>query len=206
MDDILKVYAEEGHLRELPVKASPFSAGLDVRAVGHYCIAPGEVVLIRTGLFLAIPEGYEIEVRPRSGLSIKTRLRLPNSPGTIDADFRDEIKIVTMNAFSQAEIPATLAENPVLSEHYGPVAEVITLQEYCQRKGRTLPEIPSELAGQKVYLNAQGDLWGSEYIHEGDRIAQLLLKPCPEFAFIETPCVKEIGFDRGGGFGHSGRS
>ena len=81
----------------LPVYANPGDAGMDVYAAEEVIIAPGETVVVPTGLKLAIPEGYEIQVRPRSGLSLKTPVRIPNSPGTIDSGYRDELGIIVSN-------------------------------------------------------------------------------------------------------------
>ncbi len=81
----------------LPFYAHEGDAGMDVCAAEHCILAPGETRPIRTGLKLAIPRGYEIQVRPRSGLSLKTPLRLPNSPGTIDSGYKDELMILMQN-------------------------------------------------------------------------------------------------------------
>jgi len=84
-----------------PVYARPGDAGMDIYTVEDVLIAPGSTVVVRTGLKLAIPEGYEIQIRPRSGLSLKTPLRLANSPGTIDAGYRDELGIIIHNTSPQ---------------------------------------------------------------------------------------------------------
>jgi dUTP pyrophosphatase len=85
----------------LPSFQTTGAAGVDVRASLedklNLVISPGQRVLIPTGLVLEIPEGFEIQVRPRSGLSLKTKLILPNSPGTIDADYRGEVKVIMAN-------------------------------------------------------------------------------------------------------------
>lgn len=81
----------------VPSYANPYDAGMDVCAAEDTVIKPGETVIIPTGLKLAIPEGYEVQVRPRSGISLKTPLRLSNSPGTIDAGYRDELGILMTN-------------------------------------------------------------------------------------------------------------
>lgn len=82
---------------KVPQYANAEDAGMDVRAAEKTVINPGETVLIPTGLKVAIPDGYEIQVRPRSGLSLKTPLRIPNAPGTIDAGYREEICIIMQN-------------------------------------------------------------------------------------------------------------
>lgn len=83
----------------LPTYHSKLAAGMDVAAAvdGEVRIAPGEIVLVPTGFALSIPQGYEIQVRPRSGLAIRHGITLPNSPGTIDADYRGEVKIGLVN-------------------------------------------------------------------------------------------------------------
>lgn len=81
----------------LPAYAKPGDAGMDVRAALDVTIAPGETKIVPTGLKVAIPVGYEIQVRPRSGLSFKTSTRIPNSPGTIDSGYRDEVGIIVWN-------------------------------------------------------------------------------------------------------------
>jgi dUTP pyrophosphatase len=81
----------------LPVYQSKGAAGFDLAACESKIIMPGETALVGTGLSFEIPEGYEMQVRPRSGLSAKTKLRVANSPGTIDSDYRGEIKIIVDN-------------------------------------------------------------------------------------------------------------
>lgn len=82
----------------LPNYAKPGDAGMDVYAAEEVIVKPGETVIVPTGLKLAIPEDYEIQVRPRSGISLKTPLRLANSPGTIDSGYRDELGIIITNS------------------------------------------------------------------------------------------------------------
>ena len=84
---------------ELPSYATPLSAGMDLRAAMEQSItlAPLERVLVPTGLFVELPEGYEMQIRPRSGLAAKHGITVLNSPGTIDADYRGEIKVILVN-------------------------------------------------------------------------------------------------------------
>jgi dUTP pyrophosphatase len=81
----------------LPAYATSGAAGMDVVSAEDITIAPGARHAVATGLALAIPEGYEIQVRPRSGLALKHGITLPNAPGTIDADYRGELKILLIN-------------------------------------------------------------------------------------------------------------
>jgi len=81
----------------LPEYETPGSAGLDVRCTETIVINPGERILAKTGLFVEIPRGYELQVRPRSGLALKQGITVLNTPGTIDADYRGEIGVILMN-------------------------------------------------------------------------------------------------------------
>ena len=91
--------ARSGRAKDFPLPeyAPPASAGVDLRASEARVIPPGGRALVPTGLRIALPEGYEAQVRPRSGLALKHGVTLPNSPGTIDADYRGEIGVILMN-------------------------------------------------------------------------------------------------------------
>ena len=83
----------------LPEYQTPLSAGLDIRANLDQCVTlqPLERAMIPTGLFVELPEGCEMQIRPRSGLAAKHGITVLNSPGTIDADYRGEIKVILVN-------------------------------------------------------------------------------------------------------------
>ena len=84
----------------LPTYETSSSAGMDIRAFlpnGKVSILPKETKLIGTGLFFEIPNGFEVQIRPRSGLAVKKFITVLNSPGTIDADYRGEIKVILIN-------------------------------------------------------------------------------------------------------------
>lgn len=91
--------ARSGRAKDFPLPeyATPASAGVDLRASDGCVIPPGGRALVPTGLRIALPEGYEAQVRPRSGLALRHGVTLPNSPGTIDADYRGEIGVILMN-------------------------------------------------------------------------------------------------------------
>ena len=102
MREVVKVCIEMCHPEaKKPAYARPGDAGMDIYAVEEAVIAPGETMIVRTGLKLAIPEGYEVQIRPRSGLSLKTPLRVANSPGTIDAGYREEVGVIMHNTSVQ---------------------------------------------------------------------------------------------------------
>ncbi|MEO1964585.1 dUTP diphosphatase [Hyphomonas sp.] len=91
---------------QLPAYETAGSAGMDVRAAvpegEPMVLAPGERAMVPTGLSVAIPQGYEIQVRPRSGLAAKHGLTCLNTPGTIDSDYRGEIKVILVNLGQEA--------------------------------------------------------------------------------------------------------
>jgi dUTP pyrophosphatase len=82
---------------ELPVYATAGSAGMDVVSAEDVTIASGARHAVATGLALAIPDGFEVQVRPRSGLALKHGISVPNTPGTIDSDYRGELKVILIN-------------------------------------------------------------------------------------------------------------
>jgi dUTP pyrophosphatase len=86
-----------GESLPLPNYASASAAGLDVVAAESLTLAPGQRRAVATGFALAIPEGYEVQVRPRSGLALKHGITCLNTPGTIDSDYRGEVKVILAN-------------------------------------------------------------------------------------------------------------
>ena len=116
----------------VPAYQTAGAAGADVFACtdGPVTIAPGAVALIPTGIAVEIPEGYEAQIRPRSGLALKHGITLPNSPGTIDADYRGEVKVILMNAGDEPFVVrrgdriAQLVVAPVARAVWRPVDEL----------------------------------------------------------------------------------
>jgi dUTP pyrophosphatase len=85
----------------LPSPASPGSAGYDLASADDGELAPFERKLFRTGLSIAVPEGYECQIRPRSGLALRHGITLPNTPATIDSDYRGELMVALVNLSNQ---------------------------------------------------------------------------------------------------------
>ncbi len=100
---MLKVQIINKSKHPLPAYATALSAGVDLRAnlSEPLTLAPLQRCLVPTGLYIALPEGYEAQVRPRSGLALKKGITVLNSPGTIDADYRGEICIILVNLSSE---------------------------------------------------------------------------------------------------------
>ncbi len=85
----------------LPAYATDGAAGMDVVSAEDVTLAPGQRHPVATGLAMAIPHGFEIQVRPRSGLALKHGITVPNTPGTIDSDYRGELKVIMINHGSE---------------------------------------------------------------------------------------------------------
>jgi dUTP pyrophosphatase len=109
--------AGQEHDLNLPHYESAGAAGMDVEAAvqGELVIEPGEMALVPTGFAVALPSGYELQVRPRSGLAVKYGLTILNSPGTIDSDYRGEIKIALIN----------LGSKPYVIHHGDRIAQLV---------------------------------------------------------------------------------
>ena len=125
-----------GH-QQLPAYATPQSAGMDLRANLNAPITlhPMERRLIPTGLHIALPEGYEAQVRPRSGLALKHGLTVLNTPGTIDADYRGEIGVILVN-LSQEPFVVNDGERiaqMVIARHEQPELVVVTELDETER-------------------------------------------------------------------------
>ena len=154
---------------KIPAYAKPGDAGMDIYALEDFEVAPGERKIIKTGLKVAIPRGYELQVRPRSGTSVKTALRVANTPGTIDSGYRDEIGVIIENI-----------EPKIKDIGY----------DFDDNGNITIKSI----------------LHGSVFnVGKGERFAQLVLNEVPSAAFYPVDSVAQIGENRGGGFGSTGK-
>ena len=114
----------------LPSYATEHAAGLDVVAAESLTLEPGARHAVATGFAIAIPEGYEVQVRPRSGLALKNGITCLNTPGTIDSDYRGEVKVILANLGSEAfevrrgERIAQLVPAPVLRASFREVGDL----------------------------------------------------------------------------------
>lgn len=119
-----------GENLELPKYATDGAAGMDVLSAEDVTIAPGARHAVATGLAVAIPPGYEIQVRPRSGLALKHGITVPNTPGTIDSDYRGELKVILINhgsepfAIARGDRVAQLVLAPVTQAAWHVVSEL----------------------------------------------------------------------------------
>lgn len=166
----------------IPKYAKPGDSGFDLVAVEDVIIAPGDTVLVPTGLAFEIPEGYELQVRPRSGISLRTKLRVANSPGTIDAGYRGEVAVIVDN-IAQPEISDIDMNNRMVE--YGRNNFVDTID------------------GAAIKYGWVPQLWRTYIIRKGDRIAQGVIAPVERATFVIVDELSET--ERGsGGFGSTG--
>ena len=158
----------------IPRYATPGSAGFDLVAVEDVIIEPGETAKVRTGLAFEIPPGYELQIRPRSGISAKTKLRIANAPGTVDADYRGEVCVLLQNT-----------EQIFLADGWGP----------------PLPGRAYYINGEDYVVDEYTH--GTYLIRKGDRIAQGVIAPVYRAAFevVDELSETERG---DGGFGSTG--
>lgn len=162
----------------LPKKAHEGDAGFDLVAVEDVIIEPGETALVPTGIAVELPEGFELQVRPRSGITLKTKLRV--QLGTVDSNYRGEIGVIVDNMCGFD--PFTNDTLGLIGGNY--LVGGIKGEEIDGKYYNYIPDVP--------YL-----------IRKGDRIAQAIIQRLPSVEFVE---VEELGeSSRGeGGFGSSG--
>ena len=109
----MRVAPARGEPLPLPAYATEGAAGLDLRADAAVTLAPGERALVPTGLSIAIPPGYEGQVRPRSGLALREGVTCLNTPGTIDSDYRGEVSVILANL---GQRPVSLARGDRIAQ------------------------------------------------------------------------------------------
>ncbi|HEY3175321.1 MAG TPA: dUTP diphosphatase [Candidatus Polarisedimenticolia bacterium] len=122
----------------LPARATAGSSGLDLRACvpADVVLAPGQRALIPTGFALAMPSGYEAQIRPRSGLALRAGITLLNSPGTIDSDYRGELCVIAVNLGQE---PATIARGDRIAQ--------MVIHEVAEAELLEVPELPASGRG-----------------------------------------------------------
>lgn len=145
----------------IPKYAHESDAGFDLVATEDVILEPGDTKLVPTGLAFKLPEGYEMQVRPRSGISLKTKLRVSNSPGTIDSNYRGEVKVIIDNIFPK----------------YFNNGMKITGATYF-------------VDGTEATLYGE-NLHNTYIIRKGDRIGQAVIKPVEHAKFIEVGTLEE---------------
>lgn len=126
---------------KMPTYANPGDAGLDIYAIEDVTISPGETVLMRTGIKVAVPLGYELQVRPKSGRALRTKLRVANAPGTCDAGYRQEVGVILENIepFIRRAVPTE--DGRLLGIEYGESYTIHKGEKFAQLVLNAVPKV-----------------------------------------------------------------
>lgn len=206
MNNTIDVFIRVEKDGQIPQYQSVHAAGCDLYATEDMTLRPGDTKVMPLNFIMAMGKEIEAQIRPRSGLSLKTDLRIPNNPGTIDSDYRDVVGVILQNTYNIANLPYQIMENPdilfLLEKDY----KEIDLEEYfSSMKGvEQLKSCMFSILKEKIYVDKSGNPFGTIYIKKSERIAQMVFSECKKANFISHNRPEEIGEDRGGGFGHSG--
>ena len=203
MSNIIDVYIKVEGEGKVPQYASSHAAGCDLYATKDMAIRPGETKIMPLDFNMAIGTQFEAQIRPRSGLSLKTELRIPNGPGTIDSDYRDTVGVLMQNTFNIANLPWQISQKPQLLEDLNRNYKEICLSDYLSSTYAPGAFV-MKILEQTIYIDDLGNPYGTIYIKKGDRIAQMVFCEFRRANFICHPDPRKIGEDRGGGFGHTG--
>lgn len=207
MKNNINVYIKADSGGRIPQYASKYASGCDLYATEDMVIRPGETKIMPLNFIMALGEDTEAQIRPRSGLSLKTELRVPNSPGTIDSDYRNTVGVILQNIYNIANLPYQIAQSPsILEDLYRDYREVELRDYLTMHCGIALTQAAGlHIAGQKIYIDESNNPYGTIYIKNGERIAQMVICRYERANFIPHPDPGKIGEDRGGGFGHTGK-
>ncbi|MEY8254131.1 dUTP diphosphatase [Clostridium perfringens] len=209
---IRDVYIQYDKNGETPKYETPFAAGADLFAAEDMVIRPFEKVAIPLGLKFAIPDNMELQIRARSGLSLRTNLKISNSIGTIDADSVSDISVILENNYNIANLPYEIANDISILDDLKNNYTEVRLKDYLESKGHDVSSYEDEgkkaykkLLKTYIYLDKNGNPYGTIYIKKGNRIAQMVLAKYYKANFIKTDDVSKLkSVNRGGGFGHTG--
>lgn len=205
------VHIRLGKNGRLPLYATPGSAGCDLFAAAPLVLLPGQTRVLDLDLVIALEPGVEAQIRPRSGLSLRTALRLPNSPGTVDSDYRDPVGVLLHNTFRQTDLWDKLISDPSLFNDLEQNYRQTTMAAWTAAGATPTADnssrqvrLPAFLADLPLFLDDQGNPYGTIYIEPGERVAQMVFSRHLQARFIEYERPEEIGRNRGGGFGSTG--
>jgi len=203
-----KIYIELMDDGKIPIYANFNDAGADVYAAEDLVIRPGEKIIIPLNFKVALPDSIEMQVRPRSGLSLKTSLSIPNSPGTVDAGYRNPVGVIAENTYNIATLPYEMLYNEELREKVQKNCRILFPDEKSavfttySAKGTETQETLG--LAPFLVLDEQNNPYGTLYMEKGTKIAQVVFNEVIHAEFIETDDVSLIGKNRGGGYGSTG--
>lgn len=204
--EIIPIQLQEGG--KIPVYANYNDAGADVFAAEDLVLRPMDKLVVPLNFSVALPDHLEMQVRPRSGLSLKTSLAIPNSPGTVDAGYRDPVGVIVENTYNIAQLPYALLYDEELRtkvQKEGKILKPDQAKGIFSTYSSSDLETPETLAlFPFLVLDAKGNPWGTLYLEKGMKIAQVVFLEVVHAKFEEVPDVRAFGEDRGGGYGSTG--
>lgn len=193
---------EEGRI---PKYQSMHAAGCDVYAAKDEVLLPGQTKVIPLDFIIAMDADVEAQVRPRSGLSLKTDIRLANCVGTIDSDYRDIVGVILQNTHNPATLAYSIVSDGRILEDLRENYTRMTLGEYMKTKGVVIGENELANLNDPCYVDEKGNPYGTVYIKKGERIAQIIFSKVERAQFVVHKDPTKVGHNRGGGFGHTGK-
>ena len=206
--DTVKIHIELLEDAQTPSYANFHDAGADVYAACDLVIRPMEKIVVPLNFKVALPIDVEMQVRPRSGLSLKTSLSIPNSPGTVDSGYRDVVGVIVQNTYNISNLPYEMLYDEDLKDRIQ--------KDYHILKASDSKEIFSTYSDKKnetaevlnlfpfLILDKNNNPYGTLYFEKGTKIAQIVFNQVVHAEFEQAENIESIGVNRGGGFGSTG--
>ena len=198
------VYIKLLEYGKFPEYQSKNAAGCDVYAASDMVLLPSETKVIPLNIVMAMDDNVEAQIRPRSGLSLKTDIRLANCVGTVDSDYRDVVGVIIQNTYNPSALKYRIMSNPDILKDLKDNYKKVSLREYLKEKTK-VDNYDLPVLDEVCYIDKNGNPYGTVYIKKGERIAQIIFNKVEKAKFIMHKNPEDIGHNRGGGFGHTGR-
>ena len=192
------IYIELMDDTNMPFYANFNDVGADLYLTEDLVIRPGETIVTKLNFKVAMEDNIEIQIRPRSGLSLKTSLKVSNSPGTIDPGYRDNIGIIVENNYNISNLNYEIYNDPSILDDILENYKIIHLKDHLNAKSTLLDNL------SPVITDKNGNPYGTIYLEKGNKIAQMIVAEFKKAKFIKTDDVSKIGVNRNGGFGSTG--
>lgn len=206
--DTVKIDIELLAGAETPSYANFHDAGADVYAACDLVIRPMQKLVVPLNFKVALPVDVEMQVRPRSGLSLKTSLSIPNSPGTVDSGYRDVVGVIVQNTYNISNLPYEMLYDEDLRDQIQKDYHILKVSDpneiistYSDKKNETAEVLN---LFPFLILDKNNNPYGTLYFEKGTKIAQIVFNKVVHAKFEETKDIESIGTNRGGGFGSTG--
>lgn len=204
------IYVKQLDGGKIPIYKTNGSAGADLYAPYDIIIKPSETILIPTNLYFRFDKGIEVQIRPRSGLSLNTHLRLANSVGTIDSDYCDIVGIILENTFNFANLPYMIMNDISILKDLNYNYKKVKLIDYLLSQNVNQEHLVTEkyiqdyIGNEYIYLDKDNLPYGTIKISKGDRIAQMVVNKYCMANFLPLEKFNGEKSERIGGFGSTG--